>query len=268
MSDSVHTLTSEFPFPGWLSVNRRADKLERRDTPVKPAPARELALRDAAVYDLSPHQVTPAQEFEHRILNGLQLIAGMLALQSRAAGTSKAASQLSVAARRVFAVGLVHHRLHFADHLQNVELKHYLTRLCGDLSGLLCQEWAAQTIAVEGAHVSVPAALATNLGFLLNELITNSMKYANGDITIRIEKAASAGYLLSVLDDGPGMPAGFEPAESKGLGMKLVASLVNQIGGELQIGCGDNGRGARFTVAFRVPDFGADRVLRVDQSSS
>jgi two-component sensor histidine kinase len=247
MSDSVSALTSKFQYPGWL-------------------PAREAAFRDAATFIPSPHQVTPAQEFEHRVLNDLQLIAGMLALQSRTAETPEAASQLTVAARRVFAVGLVHNRLHFADHLENVELKHYLTRLCEDLSGLLFQERAAQAVVVEGVHVSVPTALASNLGFILNELITNSVKCANSDITVRLEKAP-AGYLLSVLDDGPGVPAGFEPAESKGLGIKLVMSLVTQIGGELQIGCGDNGRGARFAVAFCVPRFGADGVLRADQNS-
>ena len=133
---------------------------------------------------------------------------------------------------------------------------------------MLFQERAAQAIVVEGVHASVPTALASNLGFILNELITNSVKYASGDITVRIEKAAPAGYLLSVLDNGPGVPAAFEPAESKGLGMKLVMSLVTQIGGELQIGCGDSGRGARFTVAFRVPSFVADGVLRADQNSS
>jgi two-component sensor histidine kinase len=250
MSDSVSALTSKFQYPGWLSAEHREDKLGRRDALVRAMPA------------------SPAQEFEHRVLNGLQLIAGMLALQSRTADTPEAASQLTVAARRVFAVGLVHNRLHFADHLENVELKHYLIRLCEDLSGLLFQERAARALVVLGAHVSVPTALASNLGFILNELITNAVKYANGDITVRIEKAAPAGYLLSVLDDGPGVPAGFEPAESKGLGMKLVMSLVTQIGGALQIGCGDNGRGARFTVAFCVPMFDADGVLRVDQNAS
>ena len=179
MSDSISALTSKFQFPEWLSADRREDKLGRRDALVRPAsPAREAALRDAATYNLSPHQVTLGQEFEHRVLNSLQLIAGMLALQSRTAETPQAASQLTVAARRVFAVGLVHSRLHFADHLENVELKHYLTRLCEDLSGLLFQERAAQAIVVEGVHVSVPTALASNLGFILNELITNSVKYA------------------------------------------------------------------------------------------
>jgi two-component system, sensor histidine kinase PdtaS len=268
MSDSLSALTSKFRFPGWLSADHREDKPERRDAPMLTSPAREAALRDTATHNLSSHQVTLAQEFEHRVLNGLQLIAGMLSLQSRTAETAEAASQLTVAARRVFAVGLVHTRLHFADHLKNVELKHHLTRLCEDLSGLLFQEPAAQAIVVKGVCVSVPAVLASTLGFILNELITNSVKYANGDITVRIEKAAPAGYLLSVLDDGPGLPRGFEPAASRGFGMKLVTSLVTLIGGELQTGCGDNGRGAHFSVAFCVSKFGPDGVLRVDQNSS
>jgi two-component sensor histidine kinase len=265
MSDSVSSLTSKFELPGWLSADRHNNKLGRRDALVRPgpaSPAREAALKEAATYNLSPHQVTLGQEFEHRVLNSLQLIAGMLALQSRTAETPQAASQLTVAARRVFAVGLVHSRLHFADHLENVELNHYVTRLCENLSGLLFQERDDQAIVVEGVHASVPTALASNLGFILSELITNAAKYASGDITVRIGKAAPAGYLLSVLDDGPGLPAGFQPAESKGLGMKLVVSLVAQIGGELQIGCGDNCRGASFTVAFGVPEFGADGVDR------
>jgi two-component system, sensor histidine kinase PdtaS len=55
---------------------------------------------------------------------------------------------------------------------------------------------------------------------------------------------------LSIVDDGPGLPAGFALSDSKGLGMKIVQSLVRQIGGELRILLGDNGRGARVTVKF------------------
>jgi two-component sensor histidine kinase len=55
---------------------------------------------------------------------------------------------------------------------------------------------------------------------------------------------------LSVVDDGPGWPAGFKPEDSKGLGMKIVLSLVQQIGGTLRILPGDQGRGTRFVVKF------------------
>jgi two-component sensor histidine kinase len=56
-----------------------------------------------------------------------------------------------------------------------------------------------------------------------------------------------------VSDDGPGLPAGFDPAKTKGLGMKIIASLVKQIGGELKIAPAETGHGARFTVTFRCP---------------
>ena len=80
--------------------------------------------------------------------------------------------------------------------------------------------------------------------------MTNSAKYAEGHVTIRIEASSPTHRSLSVIDDGPGLPAGFKPKDSKGLGMKIVLSLVKQIGGELHILPGDNGRGTRFTVTF------------------
>ena len=92
--------------------------------------------------------------------------------------------------------------------------------------------------------------MAIPLGFIVNELITNSAKYAEGHVTVRIEATSPTDRSLSVVDDGPGLPAGFKPADSKGLGMKIVLSLVKQIGGELHILPGDNGRGTRFKVSF------------------
>jgi two-component sensor histidine kinase len=58
------------------------------------------------------------------------------------------------------------------------------------------------------------------------------------------------GYALSVSDEGPGLPEGFNPTATNGLGMKLISSLVKQIGGQLQIAHGENGKGTRFTVLF------------------
>jgi hypothetical protein len=58
---------------------------------------------------------------------------------------------------------------------------------------------------------------------------------------------------IDASDDGPGLPEGFDPARSKGLGMKIIATLVKQIGRALQIAPGDEGRGTRFTVKFSSP---------------
>jgi two-component sensor histidine kinase len=119
----------------------------------------------------------------------------------------------------------------------------------------LFQEEAGYTIIVEGAKIVIPAGFAIPLGFIVNELTTNSAKYAKSNITVRLETTPTIGHSLSVLDDGPGLPAGFDPAESRGLGMKIIGSLVKQIAGKLQIAPGENGRGARFTVTFCSPRF-------------
>jgi two-component sensor histidine kinase len=68
-----------------------------------------------------------------------------------------------------------------------------------------------------------------------------------------LETTPDIGHSVSVLDDGPGLPEGFDPADSKGLGMKIVGSLVKQIGGTLQIASGRHGQGACFTVIFGSP---------------
>jgi two-component system, sensor histidine kinase PdtaS len=131
-----------------------------------------------------------------------------------------------------------------------VELKQFLIGLCDDLSGLLFQNRTDHSILVEGTKVEIPSSLASALGLIANELITNSVKHANSNITVRIERKAPAAYSLSVLDDGPGLPAGVEAAKSKGLGMKLVLSLVEQIGGDLQIIPRDDEHRTCFTVTF------------------
>jgi two-component sensor histidine kinase len=211
--------------------------------------AREETLRQET-RDLAQRQAMMAQEFEHRLINGLQVISSLLSLQSRAARTSEAADQLTIAAARVAALGRVHRRLHLLDHQNHVELKRYLEHLCEDLSRLLCEGSGDGAILVTGENAEIPTAIAIPLGFIVNELITNSTKYAKGNVTVRFETTAPGCHSLSVLDSGPGLPAGFDPGGSRGLGMRIVAALVKQIGGELHISTGDDGRGTRFTVAF------------------
>jgi two-component sensor histidine kinase len=199
---------------------------------------------------LSPHDFFTRFPW---LLNSLQLIVSLLSLQSRAATTPEAATQLKIAANRVAALGRVHRRLHLLDHQKRVEFKQYIRHLCEDLSGLLFQEGAKRAIVLEGANVEIPTALGIPLGFIVNELITNSAKYAKGTITVRLGTTSAVDHSLSVSDDGPGLPAEFDPAGGRGIGMKIIQSLVKQIGGELNIASADDSRGACFTVTFNCP---------------
>jgi two-component sensor histidine kinase len=252
MSNSISARESVFRFPEGRTVERNTIDQSRYDAlaaELRASLAREKVLRKEK-HDLSQRQEMLAQEFEHRVANGLQLIASVLVLQSRTTTTPEASMQLSFAARRIDALGSLHHRLHLLDQPAKVEFKQCLIGLCDDLSGLVFQNPADHAIVVEGTKVEIPSSLASPLGLIATELITNSVKHANGNITVRIEETALDTYSLSVLDDGPGLPAGFEVAKSKGLGMKLIRRFVKQIGGDMEIIPRDDGHRTCFTVTF------------------
>jgi two-component system, sensor histidine kinase PdtaS len=263
MSSSIYAREPLFRFPNGRTLGRNLIDQRLYDAlaaELQASLAREDKLRDEKS-DLLQRQAMLTKEFEHRITNGLQLIASLLSVQSRLMPTSEARIQLSIAARRVVALGIVHHRLHRLDQPATaqpataqpatVEFKEFLIGLCDNLSDLLFQNRTDHAIVVEGTKLELASPLASALGLITNELITNSVKYAGGDITVRLKASAPATYALSVLDDGPGLPAGCEPATSKGLGMKLVLWLVKQIGGDLRIIARDDGHRACFTVTFR-----------------
>ena len=125
-----------------------------------------------------------------------------------------------------------------------------LSDLCRDFSMMLSSEHPRGPVVVEGIEIKLPAVTAIPLGFIANELITNAVKYGTGRITVSLEPNPEKGYALSVSNDGPGLPDGFDPADRKGLGMRIIRSLVKQIGGELRIGRGERNQGTRFTVLF------------------
>jgi len=216
---------------------------------------REALARDDALLRQKDELIQNGQllsrESEHRLLNGLQMIVAVLSLQSRASANTEAASQLIAAANRVAMIERVHRHLHCLDGAQTVAFKKFIEELGRDFSMMVPSEEAAeQSIVVEGIEFNLPSVTAIPLGFIVSELITNAAKYGEGRIAVNLEQNPEKGYALSVSNDGPSLPEGFDPAASKGLGMRIIGTLVKQIGGELRIGQGDNNQGTRFTVLF------------------
>ncbi len=214
---------------------------------------RQILARDEALLsqkeELLQQQAVFSQESDHRLLNSLQMIISLLSLQSRASENAEVASQLAAAADRIATIGRIHHRLHSFDGVATFALKHYLEDLCRDFTMMLW-EHSARTVVVEGIEIELPAITAIPLGFIASELITNAAKYGTGRIMVNLEPNPGKGYALSVANDGPGLPEGFDPAAGKGLGMRIIRSLVKQIGGELRIGRNDRNQGTQFTVLF------------------
>jgi two-component sensor histidine kinase len=255
-----HSLTHLVPIPRFefIRLLRRAPSRSEYEQGYGSDPVealREALTREAILIrqkgSLVEEQEALRNEADHRLLNGLQMVVSLLMLQSRAAATPDVALQLSVAANRVATIERIHRRLHLNDGTQTVAFKKYLEEFCADFSGVMASDEDSHlAILVQCADVSLPTAIAIPLGFITNELITNAVKYGKGRICVRLEARLGKSYALAVTNDGPALPEGFDPAASKGLGMKIIQSFVRQIGGELRFGRGDMNQGAHFTVLF------------------
>lgn len=255
MTNTLATLRNSSQLPQQVR-HETAQSRGRSSIELQDSLAREAALQQQNE-DLSRLHRAQAEEFERRLLNGVQMIASLLSAQCRTA-SPEAAAELTIAINRIVAFGHVHRRLHFLDRHHHVDFKQYLERLCGDLSDLLSHDSSANNISVEGTGGTIPTDLGSPLGFIVSELVTNSAKYGGGKIAVRFETPSPHNHLLSVADDGPGLPAGFRLEDGKGLGMKIIRVLVSQIDGTLRITSGDNGRGAYFEISFRSAAASAD----------
>ena len=202
-----------------------------------------VAQKDAALRQAD----LMSKEIDHRVMNSLQMVSSLLALQGRAAQAGPAAEQLAQAASRVNAIGQVHRHIYLTDAVDQVEARAYLTSLCGELDGLTAA--TRGRIQVDVPEVGLSTRQIVPLGLIVNELVTNAAKHGSGTITVALNKR-QGGYALSVDDEGSGLPADYDPAQSKGLGMRLISSLVRQLRGQLLVGHKSGGSAARVTVLF------------------
>jgi len=199
---------------------------------------------------LDTHKVLLA-ELNHRVKNSLQLVATMLSLQAGAKPDSEARRELQDATGRVMAIARAHESLYRDSQIAAIDLGRYLSDVCLDLDRSVghCR---VEVTAPDG--ISVATDRAVPIALVVNELVMNAMKYAypegvDGTVFVRLQRDETDVLTVSVRDEGTGLPPGFDPAASKGLGMRIVRALAGQLGAALDVRA--SGPGAEFIV--RVP---------------
>lgn len=180
------------------------------------------------------------QELQHRVKNNLQVITAFVSTQSRRTTSPEAKAELEAIGHRIETLRLVHDRLYEAGELERVDLAPYL----GELSGTLIKFHAGATANVrlrtdlEPVHVTPETAVP--LGLIVNEFVTNSLKYAfggnRGTIGVELATAEDGPVTLTLWDDGKG----FDEKPSGGTGMRLVNGLLGQLGATAKW-CGEQG---------------------------
>lgn len=193
------------------------------------------------------------KEVHHRVKNNLQIISSLLNLQSTHITDQKTREVLRESQHRVHSMALIHEKLYQSTDLVQIDFASYLKGLVNYLAQSNRLDSSKVTINTVAPNIYLDIATAIPCGLIVNELVSNSLKHAfpansTGQVDITIEETAKDEYRLVVGDDGVGLPAGLDPAQSTSLGLKLVTSLVEQLNGTLVV---KNSPGARFEVRFR-----------------
>jgi PAS domain S-box-containing protein len=190
------------------------------------------------------------RELTHRISNGLGMVAALLDLQARSAAGPESRSAFQSASSRVRGLALIHRQLYELDEAGLVsDIRTYLSRLGHALAAALLRGASLRVDAEPG--ITLPPDRMVPLGIIVAELFTNACKHsglAAPGISIVFRRQDGRG-VLTVANEGQDLPAGFDPAASRGIGMTVVRSQIAQLYGELTAARGPSG-GASFTVSF------------------
>ena len=176
------------------------------------------------------------RELNHRIGNDLSMISGLLIAQAHASAITPVQQALKQGADRIAIIGAVHRRLRCGDRSAVVNSQEYLGRLCQKFRTTLIGDRPIDLSAqIEPVHVSLNTAVM--MGLIVNELVTNAVKYAfpdnqPGHIEVRFRSQGKAGELV-VCDDGGGFPT--DQATGTGLGHLLVRQLSDSLDGAVTI---------------------------------
>ena len=188
----------------------------------------EKALKEAIA-----ENVNLLGELQHRAKNSFTLISSLVYLTANADSSEETREVLETLAARVKSISELYSLLYASGSTSEVRLDEYCLRIAQPLIAL------SEVITFKSALAActLPVKLAAPVGLILNELVTNAIKYAFpgpriGSMTLGLEQTAE-GIRLEVSDDGIGLPTDLDPVNSSGKGLKLVYALVNQIDGHL-----------------------------------
>jgi len=195
---------------------------------------------------------TLLKELHHRVKNNLQVISSILSLQSASIKDPRVVAALKDTETRIRAMAIVHEELYKSDGLASIDLGGYIKSLArnllrsyGEGRGNIAVEVAAAQDVETGLDIAIPC------GLIVNELVSNCFKHAfpagqQGEIHISLQRR-NGENVLKVADNGIGFPEGLDFRNADSLGLQLVASLVDQLEGRIEM---DKGYGTSFMITF------------------
>ncbi len=193
------------------------------------------------------------KEVHHRVKNNMNTMSALLMLQSGMEGDAKTTGVLMDAASRIQSMMVLYDRLYRSDNPGILSTKDYFPRLIEEIAAIFPTRTSVK-VETRIEDIQLEPKLLSPLGIIINELITNSMKYAfsKDEGLIRVSVALADGFIrLEYADDGIGLPASVSFENSGGFGMQLIKMLVDQLCGTIRI---ERGAGTKFVMNFSAPE--------------
>jgi PAS domain S-box-containing protein len=213
----------------------------------------ERKLADEQIRNDLKEKETLLREIHHRVKNNLQVISSMLNLQSRKMEDLKSALSLQVGIRRIHSMALIHEKLYESKNLVNINFSDYIINISKDLIGFYDVNIENIKVKYNLQDILLGIDTAIPCGLIVNELITNCLKYAfpenrKGTIKITFKKLEEYLYKLIVEDDGVGINKNFNFDKIDTLGLQLVKILARQIEGTMTL---ERDKGTTVIVKFK-----------------
>jgi len=197
---------------------------------------------------------TLLKEIHHRVKNNLQIVSSLLNLQTDNSSSTEFLNIVNTLQNRIFSMSLVHEKLYHYKQFSKINFREYIKELTAEIRRSFGEDDSESGVLinlnVDNVYLSIERAIPS--GLILNELIMNSFKHAfktagKGVIDIGFTKNDNCDYVLSVKDNGDGLPFGFDLMKAESTGMILIRELVSQIHGSLVV---ESHGGTEFKIVF------------------
>ena len=194
------------------------------------------------------------KEVHHRVKNNLQIISSLLNMQADVLSDAGQIRIFRESQQRVQAMAAIHERLYSQEDMERLDFREYVETLSRDLFYAYGIDSDLVRLRLQLGAVSLGLNQAIPCGLILNELLTNSLKYAfpgtrSGEISVKLSCEQDQRVMLTVADNGTGLPLGFDWTQSQSLGLKIVDILTGQLGGTLHH---EPGPGTEFSLIFQI----------------
>ena len=195
------------------------------------------------------------KEIHHRVKNNLQVVSSLLGLQSRTITDATTRRMFEESQNRVHSMALIHESLYQSENLSKINFPAYIDQLASHLFRSYGADPARIQVVAAISDLRLPIDTAVPCGLIVNELVSNSLKYAfpngrAGRIRIQMHQEGQGQIRLEVSDNGVGLPDGINLADRKSLGLRLVRTLADQLSATVEMG-GDSG--AHTVLRFQQP---------------